>query len=68
MHGIGGVAGADDNFPGVDLDTLAATDQFRSVMFGSEDLGKPVAQGGLFTFQDLMLRDDLVLAPLQRVV
>ena len=68
MHGIGGVAGADDGFAGVDLDALAAVHQRRGVMLGAENLGEPVAQAGFFLLEALMLRDDLVLAPLQRMI
>src|SRR5712692_1762412 len=68
MHGIGGLASADDSFAGDDLDALAAMDQLRSVMLGPQNLGEPVAQGRFFPFEALMARNDLVLAPLQRMV
>ena len=48
MHRIGGIAGADDDLAGVDLDALAAMDQFDGVVLGAENLDEPVAQGGLF--------------------
>ena len=68
MHGIGGVAGMHDNFAGLDLEALAAADQFFGIISAVEDPGEPVAQIGLFLSCVLMLRDDLVLAPLQRMV
>ena len=68
MHGIGGVAGVDDDLAGIDLQALAAMDQFRRVFLGAENAYKPVAQGSFFVAEALMLRDDLVLAPLQRMI
>ena len=68
MHGIGGVAGADDDLAGIDLEALAAVNQFRSVFGGPENLGEPVAQGGFFLLEALMLYDDFVLAPLQGMI
>ena len=53
---------------GVDLDALAAADQFVGVVLAVEDLGEPVAQAGLFLREPLMLHDDLVLAPFQRMI
>ena len=53
---------------GLDLDALAAVDQFVGVMLVAEDLREPVAQVGGFLREAVMLRDDLVLAPLQRLV
>src|SRR6202049_1870797 len=68
MHGVGGLARADNGLAGLDLDALAAVHQRRGVTLGAEDLGEPVAQRGLLLFDDAMLRNDLVLAPLQRMV
>src|ERR1700686_877413 len=53
MHGIGGIAGVDDDFAGADFEALAAPHQFGGTLLG------PAAA---------MLRDDLVFAPLQRVI
>src|SRR4029078_3668729 len=68
MHRIGGIAGADDNLAGLDLEALAAMDQFHGVAFSTQYLGKPFAQAGLLALQALVLDDDLVLAPLERVI
>jgi hypothetical protein len=68
MHEIGGLAGADDGLAGVDLDPLAALHQRGGITLGPKNLGEPVAQGGFLLFEALMLRDDLVLAPLQRTI
>ena len=68
MHGIGGLAGADDDLAGLDLEPLAAADQFRGVVLAAENPGEPVAQAGFFLLAALMLRDDLVLAPFQRMI
>ena len=38
------------------------------VVLAVEDLGEPVAQTGRFLREPLMLHDDLVLAPFQRMV
>ena len=67
MHGIGGIARADDNLAGLDFEALAAAYQLIGVVLVAEHLGEPVAQAGLF-LPRLMLRDDLVLAPFQRMV
>ena len=42
--------------------------QLGGVLLGAEKLDEPVAQRGFFLLEPLMLRDDLVLAPLQRVI
>jgi len=68
MHRIGGIAGADDNLAGVDLQALATMDQFRGVSLGPENPDEPVTQGGFLLLAALMLHDNLVLAPLQRVI
>ncbi len=68
MHGIGGLAGADDGFAGVDLDPLTAMHQRRSVPLGAENLREPAAQAGSLPLEAPMLRDDLVLASLQRMI
>src|ERR1700676_1416632 len=68
MHGVGGLARADNGLAGLDLDTLAAVHQLRGVTLGAEDLGEPVAQRGFLLVEAAMLGDDLVLAPLQRMV
>ena len=46
MHRIGAAAGVNDDFAGVDLDALAAADQFVGVVLAVENLRKPVAQVG----------------------
>ena len=38
MHGIGGVAGADDGVSGIDFDALAAMNQRIGVLLGAENL------------------------------
>ena len=68
MHGIGGIPGANDDFTGLDFDAMAAADQIVSVVFVAEDLGKPVAQAGFLLLEPLMLGDELVLAPFQRMI
>ena len=68
MHGIGGVAGADDDLAGFDFETPAAVHERGGIMFGSENLREPVAQRGLFLFEVLMQRDNGVFAALQRVI
>ena len=68
MHGIGGIAGADDDLGGLDFDALAAADQFVGVVLAVEDLGEPFAQIGRFLRESLMLHDDLVLTPFQCMV
>src|SRR6202140_5035430 len=68
MHGIGGIAGVDDDLAGADFEALAAPHQFGGILLGPENLGEPVAQIGFLAFAAAMLRDDLVFAPLQRVI
>ncbi len=66
---FGGFAGADDDLAGLDLEPLAAARSAPSAScFAAENLGEPVAQVGLFLREPLMLRDDLVLAPFERVI
>ena len=57
-----------DHLAGVDLDTPATADQFVGVAFAIEDLGEPVAQVCLFEREALVLANDLVLAPFQRMI
>ena len=68
VHGIGGVAGLHDDLAGLDLDALAAADQRVGIVFAAENACEPVVQTCFFQRQALMLRDDLVLAPFQRVI
>src|SRR6185369_3121350 len=44
MHGIGGVAGADDGIAGLDLDPFAAMHQRHGIAWGYENLREPVTQ------------------------
>ena len=68
MHGIGSLAGADNGLAGFDLEPFAAADQFRGVLIGAEDAAEPAAQIRFFLRAVLMLMNDLVLAPFQRMI
>ena len=57
-----------DDVAGLDLEALAAVDQRVGVGLAVEYPGEPVAQAGFFLLPPLMLRDDLVLAPFQRMI
>ena len=43
-------------------------DQFVGIALGAENLDEPAAQARLFLLEFLMLRDNFVLAPFQRVI
>ena len=55
-------------FAGFDLEPFAAADQFDGVLLGAENLGEPAAQIGFLMAAVLVLGDDLVLAPFERVI
>ena len=54
--------------PTLDLKALASMHQFGRVLVGAEDADEPILQGCFLVATALMLRDDVVLAPFERMI